>query len=253
MRYLLLSDIHSNLIAFEAVLRHARRKRWDKVVFLGDAVGYYTYPNEVVEQLKKLEPEISIIGNHEDLLFKRAAGQTNDDYKEDSAVSEIIQKQAETVTPENLAYLQNFDTHVVRDGWEVAHGALRKPWEYITTLQIAQGNAPLMQTNICFVGHTHVPRVFARVSAPSGDIWRTMSFRTASSTYRIPPKACIIFNPGSVGQPRDGIPHASYAIFDEDNRVIEHFRVEYDVLKVQRAVKESGYPEAVAARLPVGK
>ena len=253
MRYLLLSDIHSNLIAFEAVLRHARRKRWDKVIFLGDAVGYYTHPNEVIEHLKNLEPDILIVGNHEDLLFKQATGINNEDYKEDSAVSEIIQKQVNTVAEEHFAYLQTFDTHIVRDGWEVTHGALRKPWEYITTLQIAQGNAPLMHTNICFVGHTHVPRVFACVSAPSGDIWRTMSFRSESSSYRIPPKARIIFNPGSVGQPRDGIPHASYAIFDEDNRVIEHFRVEYDVLKVQRAVKENGYPEAVAARLPVGK
>lgn len=253
MRYLLLSDIHSNHIALEAVLRHARRKRWDKVMFLGDAVGYYTHPNEVVAHLKDLSPEIAIIGNHEDLLFKHAAGQVNEGYKEDSAVSEIIGRQVETVTPEHFEYLKTFDTHVVRDGWEATHGALRKPWEYVTTLQIAQGNAPLMQTDICFVGHTHVPRVFARVCAPSGDIWRTLAFRGESSNYRIPPKARIIFNPGSVGQPRDGIPLASYAIFDEDNRVIEHFRVEYDVLGMQRSVKENGYPEAVAARLPVGK
>jgi diadenosine tetraphosphatase ApaH/serine/threonine PP2A family protein phosphatase len=139
----------------------------------------------------------------------------------------------------------------VRDSWEVTHGALRSQWEYLTTLQNAQANMPLMKTDLCFVGHTHVPKVYAHI--PEGDNWRTVSFRGEHSTYRIPPKARIIFNPGSVGQPRDGIPLASYATFDEDHRVIELFRVPYDVTGMQRSVREQGYPEALAARLSVGK
>ena len=252
MRYLLLSDIHANLVALEAVLAHARRKRWDKTVFLGDAVGYYTQPNEVLDLLRELTPVISIVGNHEASLLNHAH-QQNLGYRENGVVTQVLLKHLAQLSEPNFAYIEALDTHVVRDGWEVAHGGLRTPWEYLTTLQTAQENAPFMQTGLCFVGHTHVPKAFACVCTPSGDLWRTLSFRGEQSVYRVPPKARVIFNPGSVGQPRDGLPLASYVIFDEEHRVLEHFRVEYDVLRVQRLVRDNGYPESLAARLTVGK
>ena len=174
-------------------------------------------------------------------------------FQESSIVTDIIRKHAEQLSVKNRAYIESFTMHEVRDGWEAAHAALRAPWEYITTLPIAQENAPLMTTDLLFVGHTHVPKVFASVSTPSGDIWRTVAFRNEYAQYRIPPKAKVIFNPGSVGQPRDGIPLASYVIFDEESRVLEVFRVEFDLLGVQREIREHGYPDALATRLPVGK
>ena len=103
------------------------------------------------------------------------------------------------------------------------------------------------------MGHTHVPKIFAAVQTPEGEIWRTVPFRKEQATYRIPPRAKLFFNPGSVGQPRDGIPLASYAIFDRTASTIELFRVEYDLLSVQRAVRDRGYPEVLASRLPVGR
>ena len=208
MRYLILSDIHANNLALETVLRHARRKRWDKVIFLGDAVGYYTQPNEVVTQLRELDPVIKITGNHEDLLTRYATGDGPPGYKEDSIVVEVIQNHVKALSPENFSYLQTFGKRAQRDGWEVTHGGLRSPWEYLSTLQNAQDNAPFMKTDLCFIGHTHVPKVFACVKSPSGDIWRTMALRGESSLYRIPPRAKIIFNPGSVGQPRGGVPQS---------------------------------------------
>lgn len=252
MRYLLLSDVHANLVALEAVLRHARLKRWDAVIFLGDAVGYYTQPNEVVDLLRELAPAIGIIGNHEDSLLNHAFGQTPS-YLEKDVVTEVILKHVAQISEPNLAYVKSLDTHVVQDGWEVTHGGLRSPWEYLMTLQTAQENAPYMKTSLCFVGHTHVPKVFACVYTPSGDLWRTVTLHGEKNVYRVPPKAHVIFNPGSVGQPRDGVPLASYAIFDEEHRVLEHFRVEYDVLRVQRLVRDNDYPEKLAARLAVGK
>jgi predicted phosphodiesterase len=251
VRYLVLSDIHANHLALEAVLAHAKLKRWDTVVFLGDAVGYYTHPNEVLDKVRELAPIIAILGNHEALLLKEAEVNTDVNFREDSVVSEVIKRHALQLTSNNVAFIKTFQTHVVRDGWEVTHGGIRSQWEYLTTLQNAQANMPLMKTDLCFVGHTHVPKVYAHI--PDGDNWRTVSFRGEQSTYRIPPKARIIFNPGSVGQPRDGIPLASYAIFDEDNRVIELYRVPYDLTGMQRSVREQGYPEALAARLSVGK
>jgi predicted phosphodiesterase len=254
MRYLMLSDIHANFLALDAVLNHAKRKRWDKVLFLGDAIGYYPQPNEVLKQLIDLEPEVKLLGNHEDLLFKLKVNPSTASFREDSAVTDVIKRHLELLSPDHLSYLEASETHVVRDSWEATHGGLRSQWEYITSLQSAQDNALLMKTPLLFVGHTHVPRIFASVETPAGIIWRTVAFRNEQqSLYRIPPKAKIIFNPGSVGQSRDGIPLASYAIFDEDNRTLELFRVEYDLLAMQRLVREQGYPEALANRLAVGK
>ena len=253
MRYLLLSDIHANGVALEAVMQHAKRQRWDSVIFLGDAVGYYTQPEKVLTILRDLEPKISIIGNHDALLLALKEGHESSLVREDSMVTEVIRQHLKEVSPENLAFIASFKEHVVCQNWEVTHGALRSQWEYMSTLQNAQDNEPFMETDLCFVGHTHVPKVYASVTTPSGPLWRTVSFRNEKAIYRIPPKAKIIFNPGSVGQPRDGIPLASYVIFDEDNRTLELFRVEYDLVTMQRSVRELGYPEALAKRLTVGK
>ncbi len=253
MRFLLLSDIHSNLIALESVLNHAKAKRWDELVFLGDAVGYYTQANEVLERLRELKPIINILGNHDALLLKCAESPQHFALREDSLVAEVIVRQEAELTAENKAYIDSFTDYELREGWELAHGGLRSQWEYIVTLQNAQANAPFMKTDLCFIGHTHVPGVYASVVTARGEMWRSLPFRQAQSTYRLPPKAKVFFNPGSVGQARDGIPLASYAIFDEGTRVIEHYRVEYDILGVQRLVREKNYPEVLAKRLVVGK
>ena len=253
MRYLILSDIHANYIALDAVLKDAQRKRWDKVLFLGDAVGYYTQPNQVLDKLRDLKPEINLLGNHEDLIFRLQNNASATSFQENSIVTDVIRKHSAQLSPENKAYIESFTKYELRDGWEATHAALRTPWEYITTLQHAQENAPFMKTDLLFIGHTHVPKVFASVTTPSGEMWRTLTFRNDYNRYRIPPKAKLIFNPGSVGQPRDGIPLASYVIFDEENRVLEIFRVEFDLLGVQREIREHGYPNALATRLPVGK
>jgi predicted phosphodiesterase len=252
MRYLLLSDVHGNATALEAVLRHARLRRYDKAVFLGDAVGYGPQPNEAVALLMSLEPEISLTGNHEDLLLARADAREVTLYKEEGVVNEIILRHLNELTPEHLAYLRRLEPRATRNGWEATHGGLREPWEYLSTLQKAQDTAPYMSTPLLFVGHTHIPRAFASVSGPEGEMWRTVAFRGESAVYRLPPRARVIFNPGAVGQPRDGLPLPSYAIFDEETRTLEHHRVAYDLLTVQRAMKAKGYPESLIQRLAVG-
>ena len=252
MRYLLLSDIHANLTAFEAVLRHARLKRWDRALFLGDAVGYYPQPVETLALLRELAPEVALVGNHEASLLERVTGHADTRLREDPLVSEVLERQLAVLGPEDLAYLRSFEPRAVREGWEAVHGSLNEPWAYLTNLPKVQEHAPLMQTSLCFVGHTHIPRAFASTPSLGGELWRTVAFPHEHAVYRLPPKARIVFNPGSVGQPRDGIPLASYAIFDEEARVLEHFRVPYDLLTVQRAVRAAGYPEALAQRLALG-
>lgn len=252
MRYLVLSDIHANQIAFEAVLRHAGRQRWDKVLFLGDVVGYYPEPEAATRTLRELAPE-AVLGNHDALLLDLFHNPHMLSPYSGSLVHEVIDRHLQCLSGESLAFLQSFQPRLSRDGWEAVHGALRDPWEYLAGLPSAQANLPLLSTDLCLVGHTHVPVIFACVQAEKGDLWRTVSFRGERAVYRLPPKAKVFFNPGSVGQPRDGVPLASYAIFDEELRMLELFRVPFDLLAVQRQVRERSYPEALAVRLEVGR
>lgn len=257
MRYLVLSDIHANDVALEAVLAHAHDKSWQRVVFLGDAVGYYPDPEPVVQRLRGLEPEVAIVGNHDAMLLELNGVAQDDETRRmahaDTIVSTVVRDHLERLSPASLDFLAALKKHVVCDGWEATHGALHDTWAYLSTLPKARQSAPLLETSVCFVGHTHVPAIYASVDTPNGEIWRTVAFRGEQGSYRIPPRARVFVNPGSVGQPRDGVPLASYALFDAETRTVEVFRVAFDIAEVQRRVRAAGYKEALAARLDVGR
>lgn len=252
MRLLLLSDVHGNAVALDAVLRDARKRRWERALFLGDLVGYYTEPERSTRLLKELGPVASVLGNHDQVLLEMIAGDV-DRVGEEDVVLEVLGRHSEVLSDESVKYIESFVPTAANGEWQAVHGGLRHPWEYIDALPNAQANIPLMERRICFVGHTHVPRLFATVEGPHGDLWRAVEFTQPKYIYRIPPRATIMFNPGSVGQPRDGSPLASYAIYDEELAVIEHYRVEFDLLSVQRSVREEGYPESLASRLAKGR
>ncbi len=250
MRYLLLSDIHANAAALEAVLRHAEKRRWDGVVFLGDIVGYYPQAEQAVKALKELDPAVTILGNHDAILLALAR---DDSLEPQSLVEKLMARQLNEVSQESISFIATFELQAEREGWEAVHGAPRDPFEYLSGLPQAQANLPYMKKNLCFVGHTHVPLALACVSSATGQLWRSIPFQRPENLYRLPPQVKVFLNPGSVGQPRDGLPLASYAIFDEDHGVVEVFRVPFDIAKVQRLVRERGYPEALAIRLAEGR
>ena len=252
MRYLLLSDIHGNDIALEAVLADARRRRWERILFLGDLVGYYTQPEQAAQRLMELEPYACLMGNHDQLLLDLADGKTSSKM-ENEIVTFVIGRHLEEISSESLEFLRTFKMTAEGEKWQAVHGALLRTWDYISSLHNAQANFPLLERPICFVGHTHVPKVFASVSAGREEMSRVVSFNSDKTIYRIPPRAKLFFNPGSIGQPRDGSPLASYAIYDEEQGTVELRRVEFDLLAVQRSVREKGYPEALAARLAKGR
>lgn len=252
MRYLVLSDVHANAFALEAVLAHAKRLGWDEVVFLGDAVGYYTRPQKTLDLLTDVNPTVRILGNHDALLLAMADGEAPS-VREDSVVREVLTRHLEEISQDGLAFLRTLRPHHEATSWEAVHGALRHQWEYVTSLQAAQANVEHMRARVCLLGHTHVPKVFASVEAGGRELWRTVSFKQSRQTYRIPPKAKAFLNPGSVGQPRDGIPDASYAVFDDAAMTFEVIRVGYEVARLQREVQEYGYPDALAVRLPAGR
>ncbi|HKI56875.1 MAG TPA: metallophosphoesterase family protein [Trueperaceae bacterium] len=252
MRYLVLSDVHANAPALEAVLRHADFRGYDEVIFLGDAVGYYPDAEKVVATLRSLDPKVAIMGNHDAALLELAEGRGGG-HREEGLVTEILARQLPELSDDSLQFLRDLEEHVVGHGWEAAHGALRAPFEYLATIANAQANLPLLEQQMCLVGHTHVPKIFAAVEGPGDVLWRTVQFRRERALYRIPPKARLFANPGSVGQPRDGIPLSAYALFDDEAGTLELFRVEFDVAAVQQSVRAAGYPEVLASRLAVGR
>jgi len=252
MRYLVLSDVHANAPALEAVLRHADFRGYDEVIFLGDAVGYYPDAEKVVSILRSLGPTVAIMGNHDAALLELADGKGSG-HREDGLVTEVLAKQLPELSEDSLQFLRGLREHVVMDGWEAAHGALRAPFEYLATVSNAQANLPMLGQQLCLIGHTHVPKIFAAVEGSGDVMWRTVQFRHERAMYRIPPKARLFANPGSVGQPRDSIPLAAYALYDDGAGTLEMFRVEFDVATVQQGVRAAGYPEVLASRLAVGR
>ncbi|MEM6431361.1 MAG: metallophosphoesterase family protein [Deinococcota bacterium] len=251
MRHLILSDIHANNIALEAVIDHANQQRWDNCVFLGDLVGYYPQPEAAAMTLQSLNPSTCILGNHDAMLIDLAAGKPLDPSQGSGTVQAILERQLEAVSSNTLELLASFEQRAVFDGWEVTHGTLREPWAYLISATEAKRNYPLMSTALCFVGHSHIPAAY--VHNDGALFWRSVPFKGDYAHYPLPDGASVFFNPGSVGQPRDGIPLASYAIFDDVSRHIELFRVAFDIAAVHALVDHANYPRALAERLEYGR
>jgi predicted phosphodiesterase len=252
MRYLVVSDVHANAPALAAVARDAARRGYDEALFLGDLVGYYPFAREAIAAMRALAPTIALLGNHDALMLALADGDAGALENEESVVTEVVTRQLEGLPSDDLDYLRTFTSSGAGTTWQAAHGGFRERFEYLSTLSAAQGNLPYLVAQVGLVGHTHVPKGFVWVGSPEGDLWRPVAFRGSHAHYRLPPAARAIFNPGAVGQPRDGSPLASYAIFDPRG-VFEVFRVEYDVAVVQARVADAGYPASLAARLALGR
>lgn len=253
MRYLLLSDVHANHVALEAVLAHAREQGWDEAIFLGDAVGYYADPERTVRTLVELEPVAAVIGNHDHSLLALHDGRPTVE-AEHAIVRPILERHLQELSEDSVAFLRGLEAHHVNEAWEAVHGALVEPWQYLAGVPQAELNVPLLSTRLCLVGHTHVPKVIASTTGPGGRrLWRTVNFRDEDGRYRLPPRASAFFNPGAVGQPRDGIPLASYGLYDAEDDTLRVLRVPFDLREVQRRLEERDYPKVLGTRLAMGR
>lgn len=251
MRYLVLSDIHANLGAFEAVLEAASAEHYDAVIFLGDVVGYGNRPEECVQLLKSLRPVVKLVGNHDALLQERGS-EVSELRRVDGIVERVLKRHRSELSADSHAYLATFTDSFEGVQWQAVHGGLRERWEYLDTLNQAQQNASWLTRDICLFGHTHIPTVYAALHVQEGEMWRTVPLRSQRCGYRLAPRVRAFFNPGSVGQPRDGSPMASYGLFDTDQRVVEVRRVNYDVQAVQASMMQDDYPPALIDRLAHG-
>jgi diadenosine tetraphosphatase ApaH/serine/threonine PP2A family protein phosphatase len=243
MRCLVLSDIHSNLEAFNAVLDAAGPV--DEVWCLGDVVGYGPDPNACVDLLKSL-PHQCIAGNHDWATLGRL---DLEDFNSDAREANLWNR--EQLTAENLAYLGDLPQTIKMEPFTLVHGSPRYPiWEYVINISTAEANSDHFDTLYCFVGHTHTPIIYPL--GELGEEQRSEAVPLSSGVAVSLGPERLIINPGSVGQPRDGNPAASYAVVDLETLSIEHHRVPYPLEETRAKMVEHNLPIRLAVRLGYG-
>jgi predicted phosphodiesterase len=245
MRYLILSDIHANLHALDAVLAAAGAAQWDEVVVLGDLVGYGADPNGVVDRVRELKQLSVIRGNHD----KAACGL--DDGSGFNNVARLAASWTyQELTDSNRAYLRELPQGplAINGFFEICHGAPFDEDYYVFSGDDALRAMAASERALCLFGHTHLPAAFQHHEqrlggfAPQGD-----------TELKLQEGPSYLVNPGSVGQPRDGDPRAAYAVLDVDARMLALRRVEYPVHAAQRRILDAGLPTSLANRLGIGR
>jgi diadenosine tetraphosphatase ApaH/serine/threonine PP2A family protein phosphatase len=247
MKYAILSDIHANLEALEAVLEDAR-PLVDGFVCLGDIVGYNTNPHECLETIKSICDPI-VAGNHDQV----AVGMRTDEGFNEYAKEAMDWTKAQ-LTPAEQVFLRNLPSTATFGGrWLAAHGSPIDTDEYLFhDLQFQQSFLYLQREHpeilCCFVGHTHLPMIWSQT--PAGQV---NPVHVRSLTATLEPQYRYIVNPGSVGQPRHGDPAASYVILDDEATTIQFRFVTYDLDMTQEKIYDAGLPTFLAERLALGR
>ena len=240
MKTLIISDIHANATALQAVLEDAGAI--DRVWCLGDVVGYGPEPNECVQILKTLPNLTCLLGNHDAAVMGFIDLWTFND-----EARRALEVQMHLLSEESRQFLELLQPKDVQDGVTLAHGSPRDPiWEYVMSAKVAERNFSAFETQICLIGHSHIPVIFVengrkslQVLMPSsGDMWRS--------------EQRFILNPGSVGQPRDRDPRAAYVLWDSEENTWTYHRITYDVDRVQKEILALGIPPIHAMRLAYG-
>jgi predicted phosphodiesterase len=241
MRIAVLSDIHANLVALDAVLADAAEV--DAIWHLGDVVGYGPDPDGVVARLRGVGA-LGVRGNHD----AAAVGGSEIDWFNTDA-RRAMEWTRTAISPETIAWLTDQPERRTVDGCELVHGSPREPlWEYVTSANVARANLARLEAPIGLHGHTHAPVAWVEDGDDRIDLVRGRS----GSPLELAGRRALI-NPGSVGQPRDGDPRASYAILDPKAGRVSWHRVPYDIVAVQEAMRAVGLPSSLRARLSVGQ
>jgi diadenosine tetraphosphatase ApaH/serine/threonine PP2A family protein phosphatase len=246
MRYLVLSDIHANLEALEAVLEVSGDANCERLLVLGDLVGYGADPNAVVERIRDMAPYAVIRGNHD----KVGAGiEPSDAFN--TVARAAIRWTYEALTDDNRDWLADLPTGplVIDDLLAICHGTPFDEDMYVFDDADVLRSMQACERRVCLFGHTHV-QVGYRLANQSltletADLRRPLHVTIGQGHYLI--------NPGSVGQPRDGDPRAGYAIYDADRQLIEIHRTPYAIERAQARIRAEGLPEALAQRLMIGR
>lgn len=240
---MIISDVHANLTALQAVLVDAGDV--DQVWCLGDIVGYGPDPNECIELIRSLPGLKCVKGNHDAAILGEIDTQT---FNDEARVS--LEWLEGALSAENFSWLEALEEKITLETVTLVHGSPRSPvWEYVMDRRVARENMKLFDTLICLVGHTHIPCIFKMEDGIHSEMHLYMM--AVDKPFGLQEKSIV--NPGSVGQPRDRNPLASYLIYDDD--LAEGWvyrRVAYDVAAVQSRIMAAGLPVRHASRLKEG-
>jgi len=241
MLNLIISDIHANLTALEAVLSNVGE--FDGAWCLGDLVGYGPDPDECINRIRQLPNLICLIGNHDAAVLS----QIDTDAFNPEARQTITWTQ-NVISPDNIDFLKSLADKIRIDEVTLAHGSPRQPvWEYLLDTYSATRSFKYFETNFCFVGHTHLPSIFQMIDDKHAI---TLSIPNPNEKIELSPRA--ILNAGSVGQPRDRDTRAAYALYDTDAHTWEYRRTAYDIPSVQKRMEDAGLPLRHIQRLSAG-
>ncbi len=241
MQFIIISDVHGNLEALDAVLREVKNRYTGDILFLGDSVGYGPDPEECIRILRR-ESRLLLAGNHD----RAVTGKTDISYFNPYARSAIEWTQ-EVLSNEEKRYLDSLPLveRLSDSDLFLVHSTPKEPeqWHYLMTTWDAHINFQFFTERICLIGHSHYP--FVAEMNPNGKISIYKDHTEFKDGCR------YIINVGSVGQPRDGNPDASYAVLDDDR--IEIKRSSYDIVSTQKKMRKAGLPEYLIERLAVGR
>ena len=248
MRYFILSDIHSNIEALEACVQRAKGAGYDAALCCGDIVGYGPNPVEAIDGLRRLNA-VTIRGNHD----RVAAGLDEADQFNPNARLAVYWTRA--ILPDSYRqYLANLPLGPleINDDAQLVHGAVTDEDDYIFTEADADENLLLSDKRITFFGHSHFPVVFSSDREGNSTLAASDEFDEFIAVKCEAGKKLFV-NPGSVGQPRDGDPRASFAIWDRDHDRVEFYRVEYNIRLTQKKMREAQLPGYLIERLAHGR
>ena len=243
MKALIVSDVHSNLEAFASVIEHAGQvSGFDEIWSLGDLVGYGPDPMAVIDLIRS-HVHKAIAGNHDLACVGRLSLEA---FNQHAAAANLWTGQV--LDEDRRQFLSGQPLSLEIDEFTIVHGSPRDPiWEYVVSERAALASFNHFDTYWCLVGHSHIP--FICRLEDDGRVSFTVP--QYGAPYHLGDQRLII-NPGGVGQPRDGDPRASYAVYDSEALTITHSRVAYDIPETQRKMRLHGLPEFLIERLPLG-
>jgi predicted phosphodiesterase len=244
VRVLVVADVHSNLSAFEAVIRDCESAAAiDAIWALGDLVGYGPDPGACLDLLRGY-PHTAVAGNHD----RAAVGQIGtEDFNAYAAAAAIWT--SHELSPEHQAYLRLLPDSAVEGEFTLVHGSLRDPvWEYLLSSDAAEEHLSRQTTRFGLIGHSHLQLAF--IEQERGHTRGTLL--TSGDELQLGEKR-LIANPGGLGQPRDGDPRTAYAVIDTELCHMSFKRIEYDIARTQEAMRKAGLPAYLTERLSRGR
>ena len=243
MRALIVSDVHSNLEAFESVIAGAEANGgFDQVWSLGDLVGYGPDPGACIELLRQYD-HVGVAGNHDLASIGKLSVEAFNPH-----AAEANRWTGDQLTEDQVAYLGGLSLRVEVEEFTVVHGSPRDPvWEYVVSIEAAVASFLHFDTHQCLVGHSHIPFICRPAEKGAEFLAFPLDTPIKLGTDR------LIINPGGLGQPRDGDPRASYAVYDSEPGTVIHYRAEYDIPKTQEKMVKHGLPKFLSERLSVGR